>query len=163
MANLCDFEMVVRGNRKDVETFRNALCQIGTTYMGRGADLMSEEYEDCEDGCRAVFRGYTKWSVEASLVRNAVDMRTNPDMWYFGEGINKEELTFVTIWEACKSLNLDVEIYSEEIGIGFEEHYLFKDGELITSDCVDFSVEIDDETGETETVSGGFGEWEFEI
>ena len=81
MANLCSFSMKVRGERNDIEKFYNAMMQKGRVYMGRGAD--AEIVYDDDDGT-AQIDGWCKWSVSAAMVSNAISMRTEPNMWYWG-------------------------------------------------------------------------------
>ncbi len=39
MANICDFEMHIRGTERNCEQFLNALKQNGKYWMGRGAEF----------------------------------------------------------------------------------------------------------------------------
>lgn len=181
MANICDFQMCVRGNCSDIEKFYDAMCQKGTIYMGRGASAEIEfESED-----RAMITGWCKWSVVSAMVINAESMRSEPDIWYWGEGKTSEGLEFITLFEACKKWNIDMEVYSEESGCCFQEHYVFVDGDLICEECVEWNeywlddyetkeeaeselgIEITDEeweNGADNYISrGGFENWDFEI
>lgn len=166
MANICDFSMVVRGKKENIETFKNMMSQVGTVYMGRGAEIDFEDMEELnelsDNDYRCQLDGQTKWSVMSSLIDNAISMRKDSSRWYFGEDVDKSKLSFVTLFEACEQLNLDMECYSEESGCGFQEHYLFVDGELIEDECVDYSEEYDEEKDEWIS-TGGFEEWDFEI
>jgi hypothetical protein len=77
-----------------------------------------------------------------------------------------------------------MEVYSEECGCCFQEHYLYINGEIICEECVDyyeycigdydtkeeaekeFKIEITDEewnSGEDFISRGGFENWDFEI
>ena len=42
MANICSFSMCVKGERKNIEAFYNAMIQNGNIYMGRGGDASIE-------------------------------------------------------------------------------------------------------------------------
>lgn len=162
MANICSFEMVVRGNESNIQTFLDMMQQKGTTYMGRGAEVYDYDMqEDDNEISRCQISGGTKWSIQSSLIDNAISMREDLSAWYFGD-IDKTKLTFVTLFEACKQLNLDMECYSEECGCEFQEHYLFKDGELLKDECVDYQ-EVYDEDSEDYFSIGGFDSWDFSI
>lgn len=162
MANICSFIMIVKGKKESIETFRSMMNQDGMVYMGRGADIDFEEMVEVEEGIyRCQIDGQTKWSIQSSLIDNAISMRTDSSRWSFGD-MDKTKLSFVTLYEACEQLNLDMECYSEESGIGFQEHYLFVNGELLKEECVDYSEEYDEEEGEW-IPTGGFEEWTFEI
>ena len=163
MANICDFNMVVKGKKENIEQFINMMSQDGTVWMGRGAMVNRIDIEEVENGkYRYLIDGDTKWSVKSSMILNAVSMRENPDMWYFGDGVDKTKLSFVTLFEACEQLELSMEVYSEELGDGFQEHYLFDEGQLMINEIVEYTEEYNEETEEYES-SGGFDSWDFEI
>lgn len=181
MANTCDFSMCVKGNHENIESFYNALIQKGNIYMGRGA-CAEIQYED-EEG-KAFIDGWCKWSVQSALIDNATSMKTKPDKWWFGENFDITQIEFVTLWEACEKWNLNMEVYSEECGCCFQEHYVYVNGEVACDECIEyyeycisdfdtkeeaereFGIEITDEewnSGEDYISRGGFENWDFEI
>ena len=183
MANLCSFLMKVCGEHDNIEKFYNAMMQNGTIYMGRGADA-SIDYDD-ENGT-AQIDGCCKWSVVSALIDNAISMRTNPERWYWDNIPNKDELEFITLWEACKRWNLIMEVYSEECGCCFQEHFRCDKGDIIYEECIDWEeyfiddYETKEEAEEDLEITitdkewaiglkegcfsrGGFGSWDFEI
>lgn len=180
MANICDFSMCVKGSRNDIENFYNALIQKGNIYMGRGAE--AEINYDNEES-KAFIDGWCKWSVQSALIDNAISMREQPDIWYFEDEVNVKELEFITLSEACDRWNLIVEVYSEECGCGFQEHYIIKKGNIEVDECIDWNeyflndyetkkeaeenleIEITDEEWENLDVisRGGFKNWDFKI
>lgn len=182
MANICGFSMRVRGQKNDIEKFYNAMQQKGNVYMGRGADA-EIEYEDEDEYSIGWIQGWCKWSVVSALVDNAISMRTEPNRWYFGDDVDTSKIEFVTLIEACKKYNLDMEVFSEEPGCCFQEHIMIIDGDVIIDDCAEWieydldefdtkeeaeealEIEItDEEWSDGGFISrGGFGEWEFEI
>lgn len=155
--------MMVKGKKENIEQFIDMMGQKGTVWMGRGAEVYAADMEEVENGeFRCRLDGNTKWSIQSSLVDNAVSMRTKPDEWFFGKNVDGTKLSFVTLFEACEQLGLDMEVYSEEGDLGFQEHLRFVDGELVEEECVDYSEEYNEATEEYET-SGGFDDWNFEI
>lgn len=179
MANLCSFQMYVRGKSEDITKFYNAMIQKGDIWMGRGADA-DIEFEDEDYAC---ITGSCKWSVVSALIDNAISMRSGSDRWYFGDYKPSE---FITLWEACKKWNLDMEVYSEESGCCFQEHFVCAKGDIICEDCVeweeywiddyetkeeaeeDLEMQITDEEwaeglSEGCFTRGGFDNWDFEI
>lgn len=163
MANICNFSMMVKGKKKDIEQFMDMIEKKGTTWMGRGAII---DFIDMEEVGNDIFRcqidGNTKWSVESSMISNAISMRKEPHIWSFGDDVDESKLSFITLFEACKQLELDMEVYSEECGCGFQEHFKFIEGELVIDECVDYIEVYNEETDEYES-SGGFDSWDFEI
>lgn len=163
MANICNFSMIVKGKKENIEQFIDMMEQKGTVWMGRGAVVDFTDMEEVEnEKYRCQIDGNTKWSVYSSMISNAISMRTEPNKWGFGEGVDKTKLSFVTLFEACKQLELDMEVYSEECGCCFQEHYLFIDGELVADECVEYVEKYNEETEEYES-SGGFDNWDFKI
>ena len=179
MANLCSFLMKVRGTKEDITQFYMALNQKGKIWMGRGAET-DLGFEDDET---AFMSGTCKWSVISALIDNAISMRTEPDRWYKDEDWENRE--YITLYEACKRWNIVMEVYSEEGGIGFQEHFICDKGEVLCEECVDWEVydiydyetkeeaEKDFDTKFTDEewaneddgriCRGGFGDWIFEI
>ena len=179
MANICSFSMCVKGKHDDIEKFYNAMSQSGNIWMGRGADA-EIDYDDDEG--KAQIDGWCKWSVSSAMISNAVSMRTEPNIWAFSQR-EKNDLEFITLIEATEKWNLVVEVYSEEPGCEFQEHYVFDNGNVLCDECVDYyefwtddyntkeeveeayGIKITDEEWESgDTICrGGFEEWEFEI
>ena len=180
MANICSFSMCVKGTHENIEKFYNAMCQDGNIYMGRGADAKIL-YEDEEN--RALIDGWCKWSVQSAMIDNAISMRTEPNMWAWGNGVDASKLEFITLWEACDRWNIDMEVFSEEPGCAFQEHYLFIDGQVVLDECVEWNeYDLDDYETKEEAEKeleikitdeeweeggfigrGGFENWDFEI
>ena len=164
MANICSFNMVVVGNTEEnINLFCDIMNQNGTTWMGRGAEASIDNIEYKDGNYRAEISGWCKNSVEAAMVDNAISMREHPEIWSsHGKDRDGNKLTFVTIYEACEMLSLDMEVYSEEPGCEFQEHYLFRDGVLELEETEHYEVVYNEETEDYEGV-GGFEEWAFEI
>ena len=180
MANICNFSMLVKGKHEDIEAFYNAMQQEGKFCMGRGAEA-DIHYEDDEK--LAEIDGWCKWSVESSLIDNAIDMREHPERWSWGGEEKSNEMEFITLPEACAKWNLVMEVYSEEPGCEFQEHLIIDKGNWIAHDCVDYAeyyigeydtkeeaeeelgIIITDEEWEREDYvgRGGFPNWDFEI
>lgn len=177
MANLCSFCMRVRGDKENIQLFYDALTQKHKVYMGRGADADIEFL----DGNLADIVGNCKWSIYSSLIHRAIDMKQNPDGYYW-HGLNPSELEFITLVEACQKYNVTVEVYSEECGIGFQEHYLIESNGDFVKECVDYTEYLldefetkeeaekeynekftDEEWDEQIARRGGFIDWTFEI
>ena len=182
MANMCDFEMRVAGRRVDIAAFFDAMEQRGKYIMGRGASA-DIYYDDDEPTTKATIYGYCKWSVMSALVDNAIDMRKHPENWCWpGSDERDDDCEYITLFEACRKWNLDMEVYSAESGCCFQEHYMIEDGTLTCEDCVDYyeyyigdyetieeaEAELDtditnEEWLEGEFITRGGFEWEFSI
>lgn len=159
MANLCDFEMMVKGERKNIDLFFAALTQTGNVWMGRGA--CADIYYD--DANTATISGDCKWSIHSALFTDAVSMReqkeTGIGSWAWNEQSDSRD--YVTLFEACKNYHVNVEVYSEETGCEFQEHYKYENGETL-SDCVDYTEVYNEDTEEYES-TGGYESWDFNL
>lgn len=165
MANVCSFTMKARGKTEEaLESFRAMIEQSGKVWMGRGAEVYEFElYENEDDGLfYAEISGDTKWSVHASLINDAVDMRENPTRWSFGDDTDGNDLAFVTIYEACEQLGIDMECYAETPESDLQEHLLFEGGQIVVDAKIDCPYEYDEEDG-TLVTDGGYGDWTFEL
>jgi hypothetical protein len=109
-------------------------------------------------------------------------MRMEPNMWHFGD-VDVSKLRFITLFEACEEWELAVEVYSEECGCEFQEHYIIENEDILCNDCVDYyefclddfetkeeaeeeyGIIITDEEWESGGYisRGGFEEWIFTI
>ena len=95
-----------------------------------------------------------------------------------------EDFRGTTLPIESERLHLNIEVFSEECGMCFQEHYVIINGDIIVSECVeweeycledyetkeeaeeDLGIEITDEeweSGEPYISRGGFGEWDFSI
>ena len=136
MPNWCAFEMKVIGNTDAINelvsilTYQHPSCQF---YRVASASV----YEAEED--YACICGDAAWSVRSSMMNHSGKY-----------DCSKKE--FMLISTVSERLQLEIEIFSDEPGVGFQEHYLFRNGEIIINDCVDtMSVYFDEDAYEGTT------------
>lgn len=128
MANDCTFLMRIKGSPENVDTFVE-LIQADYYEVPRhfwrvfSIDICNEE---TEVGVKTVdVCGCCAWSVHTC-------MRD-------GEGTyNQHSSDGTTLSEQSELLSLDIEVYSTEPGVGFQEHYLYKNGRELIDDCVEY-------------------------
>ena len=180
MPNECLYSMRVKGKTKNVDEFVH-IIQADYNEVSKhfwrifAADVCSEKEEN---GIKTVdITGDCAWSVH-SCMRDGFGSYNND----FKTGKRNEKGT--TLKEQSKLLNLEIEVYSSEPGMAFQEHYLYKDGEELENECVEYSEiyfedEADfnkekeqgfykdytwDDVNENGCLElGGFGEWIFHI
>lgn len=136
MANICDFNMMVKGKRDNIVKFYCALTQATKkVWMGRGA----EADINYEDGC-AYINGWCKWSVFSSLIDNAKSMayQKKTGFGYWDEEIISKVDEFISLFSACKKYHLNMEVFSYESDIGFSEHFKYENGELVANEECDY-------------------------
>ena len=137
MANVCSFSMKVVGEKTNVDSFVSALEQKGKFCMGRGGFINVKD--DFDGG--SILYGKVKWSMLSSLIEDAVSMceqkESGKGLWMNNDGfIDNHE--FVTLPEASKRFDVDVEAYSTEPECAFKEHILVKKGVIVIDDCVPY-------------------------
>jgi hypothetical protein len=149
-------------------------------HFFRVFDASYDEIEDLGDGkCQVIINGYCAWSVYCCM------FDTSGRSYYKSLKTSyPNEFRGTTLPMESKRLHLDIEIFSEECGMCFQEHYVVKDGELCVDESVDWheycideyktkeeaeaelKIEITDEewdSGEGFISRGGFEFWDFEI
>jgi len=169
MPNYCDFDIHVRGKKKDVLTLfdwmdasycycekeldpvTHSFIPLGTPecyvlkdgkridvphhvgYRIFEVNINDEDYKDLpEDDEVCIYGwGYCAWSVYSCMFEG-------PHTYYSDDKDYPVSLS-ITLPDACKELSLDAEIYSNEPGMCFAEHFLISnEGEILINDCVDF-------------------------
>jgi hypothetical protein len=176
------------GTKENIEEFikvMNAGYDYGTMefdydrHMFRVFEAVSDEIDEYDDGVFAVtINGYCAWSVRSCMF----------DDGYYGRIKERysDDFRGTTLLLESKKLGLNIEVFSEESGMCFQEHYMIIDGELVCDECVDWSeywveeyetkeeaeedLEIaitDEEWNEAQSegyfTRGGFENWDFEI
>ena len=126
MANLCSYVMkIVSDKKENVDKVMNLLNEtnMDKEYIGGRIDSSIYEYEKTKNGRYSVsVFGDCAWSIWGCL--------------FGGEWTN--DLNSMTIVQASKKFNLDVEIFSQEPAAGFAEHYLIKNGDVLIDDDVPY-------------------------
>lgn len=177
MPNICDYEMRVVGRAPDVDAFVRLLQADYDEFPKHFWRVFSaeiyNEIESVSDGTKTVdIIGDCAWSVHAC-------MREGAGSYMWGEPNESTSLR-----EQSELLHLQIEVFSSEPGMCFQEHYLYEFGEEIEDECVEycetyFEDEKDfnerkanggldgytwDDVDENGVIkSGGFGEWSFKI
>ena len=157
MPNYCDFDMRIRGNRKSVATFATWL-KADYHYSGDVPEIYVEiegekipvehhigwrvfecyydlePFKDLKDDrdVTLYISGYCAWSVYSCMLTGPFSYCSdNHD-----ECIKKYGKDYsLTLPQACKKLSLEAEVFSNEPGMCFAEHYhITPDGELVTDE-----------------------------
>ena len=186
MPNLCFYSMCVKGKKENIEEFIKVM-EAGYDYGTMKFDydrhmfrVFEAYYDDIEQIDENVYQvtisGDCAWSVASCMMKDGYysDVKKRYPNEFKGTYLQSESLR----------LELDIEVYSEESGACFQEHYIIRNGDIEVEECVDLyeyyireyntkeeaeenlDVEITDEewrSGEEYISRGGFGEWDFEI
>ncbi len=122
MANDCYFEMMVQGKRSDCEKWMKKMESYDEPnhfYRIFSSDVYEEGGDD--DNYYIKVCGDCAWSLETCC-------RTSG----YSNGVDLFAVN-------TKELNLRMEAYSQEEGIGFQEHYIYDNGKCITDECEDWT------------------------
>lgn len=135
MSNDCTFSMFVAGRKESVQkAYRRLSYEDDTSpHFARIKDLEQpgEPWAQSDDGevVLMAFYGCCAWSVESC-------MRGVYEIAYYHA--NPDELT--TLELTARELDVDIEVYSCEPGMGFAEHYRYEgsSGRCIEDETVDY-------------------------
>lgn len=138
MANDCLYEMRIRGKRKEVKRFIDCLKadydytdgkKPANKHFFRVFDCYDEdEYENVGDGLVEKYVwGYCAWSVHSCMCEG--------ESTYYENVKENHPKTFMGTCLREASKNLQVEIFSEETGMCFAEHYYYNNGQCVCDEC----------------------------
>lgn len=133
MPNLCAYAMRVKGTPEAIDEMHKRLTDYEhTPHFWRVFEAeRSDAVTETDDGETVTeFYGTCAWSVNSCMLDN------NP-LCYANE--YAEEGKSTSLEKSAKELGIDIEVYSEEGGNGFAEHYLYtRDGSKTIEEETDF-------------------------
>ena len=123
MSNYCDFEIHVRGRKKDCKKFYEMMWNphLKERFYGIGEALLHDQYGTEDDYCMEIV-GCCSWSVKSSMCTE-----------YATKGREK----IASIGNLSARLRLDVESWAEERGFEFQEHLRYQNGKCLVNECHD--------------------------
>ena len=143
MPNLCSYSMRVKGKKENVYEFHKRMGDYDKpNHLWRIFE--TDIYDECEneDGTITIdVAGSCAWSIESCCRASG-----------YSGGIDLFEVN-------SRELNLEIESWSDECGCSFQEHYLYKNGECLIDDCVEWNEYYYDED-EYESFEDFKAEWE---
>ena len=157
MANLCSVRMRIAA--KDAKTIKKFIRDVrdnGDFRVYSGVLAEDEKFDPnlifTEDDVYACdIRLSVGWSFVTAFEEDGVDKM-------FGKTEPSYDKYF---HEFCKDYGVGVEVYTEESGAGFEEHYLISpSGQFVKKECLTMTEDYDEEEDEW-VKEGGFGDPDF--
>ena len=155
MPNYCDYEMKVVGKPASIKEFISVIQAdydyatnvfTGPRHMYRVFEAHVVQEPDMEEldengNAECIISGYCAWSVAACMldigygsyysdVRRDQSFGTSPDV--------KRRDTHLLL--ESENLGLDIEVFSKEPGMCFQEHYLIKNGELTVNETHEYNL-----------------------
>lgn len=189
MPNYCYYSMCAIGSKDSIEEFIKVIqadYDYGTMEFSYDRHFF-RVFEADDDEIKKIgphlyqvtISGNCAWSVSSCMFN---DHSTS----YYASLKSRYPKDFrgTTLPIESERLNLNIEVFSEECGMCFQEHYVIINGDIIVRECVDWEeycledyetkeeaeedlgIEITDEeweSGEPYISRGGFGEWDFTI
>lgn len=130
MANNCFYDMKIVGDTKEaVDEFVGMLTyENQDRYFARIFDADVYERTEINGKYTAKVSGDCAWSVHSCMCDGMFT--------YYDKG-RDDKLTCLSV--ETERLGLTVEIYSEEPGVGFAEHYIYQNGDCLLEDEVDLA------------------------
>ena len=152
MPNYCDYEMKVVGTKKQIQ---NVIDTLKADYdynegkpthkhLFRVFDVNEGEFEKEDNGLYSMYIfGYCAWSIYSCMCKGEHTYYNDvkKDFPNIFMGTTLQELS-----KGCK-----IEVFSEEEGMEFSEHYIFDDGDCLLDDCVDVQQAGYNDKGEITT------------
>lgn len=152
MPNICSFSLKVKGKKNNVDTFIKIMqceydCQKNEfsygAHFSRIFDAYVESIVEVDGETYAVISGSCAWSVYSCMF-------SGTHTYY--DDFCEEDNRVTHIEEITSLYDLVVEIYSEEPGCCFQEHYIVDAGSILESETVNYYVyyydgEYDEELG----------------
>lgn len=158
MPNYCNYSMRVVGKETNVDEFikiiqtdyhfdDNGKCSVDRHFWRVfEADVADE---DVTDGIKTVtIDGYCAWSVYSCMF-------DGPHTYQGDHSDPKSGGTTLPLESA--RLHLDIELFSEEMGCEFMEHYLIRNGKVEIEDCVYFAEYCTDDYETVEEMNEDLG------
>lgn len=167
MPNICGYQMKVKGKPENVDEFvriiqadydfdknGRCICDVGKHFWRVfDADVYDVKVED---GVKSVYiSGSCAWSVAVCMLGGT---------WSYQEQCPDGLGT--TLDAESERLGLAIEVFSEESGCCFMEHYVIINGDIQIDDCVEYSEYWVDEYANVDEMNKGmkteFTQAEFE-
>lgn len=143
MPNYCYYQMKVVGAKEKVDEFIKVMdshydyganeFEFDRHMGGRVFEVNVDEFEEIDNNVyAAIISGDCAWSVVCCMFSGTLT--------YYNDLKSRfpETCRSTTVPIESKNLDLDIEIFSEECGMGFQEHYLVRKGVVEIEDCVDY-------------------------
>ena len=169
MPNICNF--MLKAKSDELENIKRFI-----SVLSHDVDKEKEEAE--EDNCLAGYRFSRVWIddcgwIEVDEENKSVEVygecawsvyscMFEGEYTYYNQWKQYEEEKVTSILIVSKLLNLTVEIFSEETGMCFEEHFIVENGEILVDECLELIID-EEEGDEDDPVYISPLEWDFTI
>lgn len=146
MPNYCEYEMKIKGSKETIKRVIDCLKQHYNYDEGRPTgkhffrvfETFEDEEEDWKNNGNGTFTAFIfgdcAWSVSCCML-------DGPSSYYklLNEDKKYEDIFMGTTLKE-QSKDCEIEVFSEEPGMCFSEHYLFKNGVCLIEDCCELET-----------------------
>lgn len=161
MPNYCTYDMKIKGEKNAVKELHQILqYKHPTLQMYRIFDAYMCNEEITDDGQYIMYiTGDVAWSIISTMLVNVPELYENNDekLSDYQKNIidinTPKDKTTTDLVAETKRLDLETEVFSSEPGIGFQEHFVIKNGKILVNECEnyeEFEYDSNDYEGETE-------------
>lgn len=128
MPNYCDYEMKVKGTKKDCQEWLSRMkSHDKENHFWRIFESDISDESGTDDEYEMTIIGNCAWSLESCCRASG-----------YSDGVDLFAVN-------SKELNIIMEAWSKEPGMSFQEHYIYNKGECLTSECEDYNEYYYDE------------------
>ena len=183
--NNCLFLMKVKGEKNNLKIFLDGLTHRGDLKIGRSDSTFHIVNVDDLNVFEELNLEKLDDGVHTLVLKGDCLKSINSSFFKYVERQNKRgNKGFITLADASKDYEVDIEIFSKECDLEFQEHYLICHGKIKERKCVHYievcikkedtkenlekehGIKISDKTWKKaqDTLMlnhGGFGEWKF--
>ena len=148
MPNYCNYEIKVKGSKNAINNLLECLKAHYDYTEGKPTHkhffrvfevIEGDYYKEGKDYVMYIL-GYCAWSVHSAMVSKASE-----SYYTYLKKEHPQEFMGTTLLEESK--NCEIEVFSEEIGCEFSEHYIFKNGKCLLDECVEIELGGYDKNG----------------
>lgn len=152
MPNWCEYEMkVVAKDHKAIDRLLSIMnYRDSEFYLYRVASARMSVFDNTYPNvCSAIIEGDVAWSTNYwTSPRKEDDIASDTGA------------RLARLQDICEKLDIAVEIFSREPGIGFQTHEVINNlGEIELDECVDWTEEYEDLDGVLHEEAGGFADF----
>lgn len=132
MPNYCNYEMHIKGRKEACKEFRKMMVDYNLPkHFWRVFEADIVEESGSEEEYVMHIAGYCAWSVYSCM--------------FEGKHTYAEDFGGTSLQKESERLQLEIEVYSEEPGLQFMEHYYFNNGEELINEEIKWECHYYDE------------------
>ena len=146
MPNWCNFAIIAKGSAEGLAEFSKVMENSASNKMDTQKTFLARVYEaTCIDTTEntATYSGMCAWSVSTCMMDTPDSYAVR---WRNSDAEGEALPCVISLPELAEKLKLELEVFSNEMGMNFAEYYrITADGEVLEDRCVDLAPWPEDE------------------